>query len=400
MNKKIVILGAGYSGLQAALELHSKGYSCTLIDKNDFHELLPELPHILSNDELKTTIPIKNLIKDKSINFIQGEITKINYQKKQIELNDQNAVQFDYLVLAVGTNTNFFNIPGLEENSLTFHSTKDVEIFKHHVRQNFSKAKEVDPSSNEYKELLTIIVGGGGLTGVEVAGELLHELPKLAKEFKINKKDIKLYLIEALERLLMVLDKEVSQTITNFFTNRSDIQLLLKSSIKEVKPNEVELADGMSIRGRTILWTGGIRANKLLEKPFINENGEEEKYPLSRGFRIEVDEFYKVKGRSETFAIGDNALIIDPETQQPFAQNGQAAYKQGKTLAKYIVSEIKNEKKTLKKVKLDGLMVSLGPKLGSGMIINPVTVHLPISPIARKMKQLIEMRYKYLDIKR
>lgn len=400
MNKRIVILGAGYSGLQAALELDSKGYSCTLIDKNSFHELLPELPHILSNSEIKTTIPISTLIKDKSINFVQGEITKINYQKKHIELKNLSNIEFNYLALAVGTNTNFFNIPGLEENSLTFHSTKDVEHFMNHLRQNFAKAKGLDPSSDEYKELLTIIVGGGGLTGVEVAGELLYELPKLAKEFKINKKDIKLYLIEALERLLMVLDKEVSETITNFFTNRSDIQLLLKSSIKEVKPDEVQLADGMKIRAKTILWTGGIRANKLLEKPFIDENGQEAKFPLARGFRIEVDEFYKVKGRPETFAIGDNALIIDPETNQPFAQNGQAAYKQGKALAKYLIAEIKNEKKTLKKVKLDGLMVSLGPKLGSGMIINPLTVHLPISPIARKMKQLIEMRYKYFDIKR
>ncbi|MDX1919950.1 MAG: FAD-dependent oxidoreductase [Candidatus Caenarcaniphilales bacterium] len=400
MKKKIVILGAGYSGLQAALELNSQGFNCTLIDKNDFHELLPELPHILSDNSLKTTIPIKTLIKNKSIDFIKSEITKINYQKKQVELKDCSPVEFDYLVLAIGTNTNFFNIPGLEENSLTFHCTKDVDKFLLHIKNCFQTAKTLDPASDEYKQNLSVVVGGGGLTGVEVAGELLYELPKLAKEIGINKNDIQLYLVEAMDRLLMVLDKEVSETITEFFSKKEELHLLLKSAIKEVHPNQIQLSDGKVINAKTILWTGGIRANKLLEQPFIDENGQEAKFPLGRGFRVEVDEFYKVKGRQETFAIGDNALIIDPETQQPFAQNGQAAYKQGRIVAKHLVAIIENKELKTKKIKLDGLLVSLGPWLGSGMIINPLTLHLPISPLVRKMKKLIEMRYKYFDIRR
>jgi NADH:ubiquinone reductase (H+-translocating) len=289
----------------------------------------------------------------------------------------------------------------LEANSLTFHNSNDVETFTQHLKNKFTKAKEFAKDSEEYKSHLSLVIGGGGLTGVEIAGELVHQIPKIAKEHGIPSKDISIYLVEAQAKLLMVLDKEVSESVTNFFEKQKDkIHLLTNSAIKEAKPGQIELTDGRIIKAETILWTGGIRANKFLETPYIDTEGKEGKFILNRGFRIEVDELYKVAGTSKTYAIGDNAYIIDPATKQPFPQNGQAAYKQGRAVARYIYAAIKSLKPKQKKITLDGLLVSLGPKLGSGMIINPATCYLPISLWARKIKKAIELRYRLFDIKR
>ncbi|HEY9885738.1 MAG TPA: NAD(P)/FAD-dependent oxidoreductase [Vampirovibrionales bacterium] len=398
--KNVVVLGAGYAGLQAAIELDKLGIPCTLIDKNNYHDLLPELPHRITDKKLETVIPLKGLIKNKKISFIQDKVKQVNYKKQTVSLNNNQEISFDSLVLALGTNVNYFGIQGLKENSFTFHCSDDVDKLLAHINNCFREAKDLDKNSDEYKELLTFVIGGGGLTGVEVLGEYLHELPKYAEAHGINVSDIKMYLIEANDQLLKVLDPPLSNRVTNFYKNKTSIELVLNTAIKEVKPNEVLLADERVIKSKTILWTGGIRANAFLETPYINEQNEEAKYELGRGFRAVVDEFYRVKGVEKTYAVGDNAMIIDAETGQPYPQNGQAAYKQGKNVAYYIHADLQGKPPKLKNVKLDGLMVSLGPKKGTGTIINPFTIYLPISKIARKIKKVIELRYKTLDIRR
>ena len=194
---KVAILGGGYAGLQAAIELDKKGFSPILIDKNSYHDLLPEIPHIISERSLKTKVPFSELFNKKNIQFVQDEIVRINYQNKSVELKNKQHINFDYLVIALGSQTNFFNIPGLQENSMTFHSTDKVIKFLDHIKACFAKAKNIEKSSEEYASLLSIVVGGGGLTGVEVAGELIHELPIIAEEIGINPGDVKLHLIEA-----------------------------------------------------------------------------------------------------------------------------------------------------------------------------------------------------------
>ena len=199
---------------------------------------------------------------------------------------------------------------------------------------------------------------------------------------------------------MTVLDKDISDKVTNFYKSQESLDLILGCPIKEAFPDKVELANGRVIPTKTILWTGGIRANAFVDKPFLDENGNEAKFPCGRGFRLEVDEYYRIKDIPNTYAIGDNAMVMDPESNQPVPQNGQAAYKQGKNVAYHIIADM--NKKTIKpgEIVLDGLMVSLGPKKGTGMIINPFTFYLPVSLSSRIFKKAIELRYKLLDIRR
>ncbi len=397
MKPKVVILGGGYAGLQTALDLPNDEAEVILIDKKPCHELLPELPYRITETHLKTEIPFSELLRNKKVNFVQAQVSSINYQDKQVKLLDGEPIPFDYLVLALGSQTNYFNIPGLKENSIGFITTSQVDRVNQVLRENFSKAQKGSP---DYKEHLSVVIGGGGLTGVEVAGELLQSLPKLAKEFGHSVDDIKIYMIEALDSLMPVGDKELSTKVTEYFKEQKIVELCLASPIKEAAHAQVTLADGRVIKANTIVWTGGIRANTFLEKPYIDENGEEVKWPLGRGFRVEVDDFYQVKGRPHTYAVGDNALIIDPETKNPFPLNGQAAYKQGRIVADYILADIHHKQKKAKKVKLEGVLVSLGSNFATGTIWNPFKLPLPVSRLTKKIKDAVELRYRLFDIRR
>jgi NADH dehydrogenase len=399
MNESIVILGGGYAGLQSALYFYKEGITPILIDKNSAHELLPELPYRINKRKLQTEVPFSELIGKKKINFVQSEVTGVNYQTKQITLKDHAPVMFDKLVLALGSQPNFFNIPGLKEYSLTFITTLQADKFNKLIEENFNKATQCPIGSTEYKEYLTIIIGGGGLTGIEVAGELLEKLPKLAKEKGINKADIKIYLIEAMDSLMPGGDKVLSKRVTNYFFEQPMVELVLNSPIKEAFDGGVKVADERVIKAKTILWTGGIRANAFFDKPFINENGEETKWPLGRGFRLEVDDLYRVKGVSNTYAAGDNALIIDPSTKTPFALNGQAAYKQGRAVVDYVIADINKVPVSPKKIKLDGVLVSLGPKIGVGTLWSPLKYNLQVNIISKLIKDFVELRYKKFDIR-
>ena len=404
-NHKIIIIGAGYAGLQAAIELEKENYKCILIDKNDCHELLPELPHKITKKNLNTQIPFAELLENRSIQFVKAEVKQINYQSKKVILKDQTDLDFDYLILALGSQTNYFNIPGLKENSIGFINTNQVKELLEKLENNFAQAKNLDPSSAEYKELLSVIVGGGGLTGVEVAAELIYYLSDLARKHNLNSAHIKIYIIEALNALMAAGDKDLSNKVTEFFKKEKQIELVFGQPIEEAFEDSVRLKDGKIIKAKAIVWTGGIRGNAFLENEFIDENGDLKKFPIGRGFRIEVDEFLRVKERPNTYAIGDNALFLDPETKQPFPLNGQAASKHGIGVAHYLISAITGEKLKEKKFELQGVLVSLGPEIGTGALeIGKKKIILPTGKIlgkmSRQVKTAIEARYKYLDIRR
>ncbi|MDX1917833.1 MAG: FAD-dependent oxidoreductase [Candidatus Caenarcaniphilales bacterium] len=394
---KIVILGGGYAGLQAALELDSRGYTCTLIDQNPYHELLPELPYRITEPELQTCIPFQSLLKHKHINFHKAKAQKLDFHRRRVILED-GEIEFDYLVLALGSETNYFNIPGLAENSLGFITTSQVDRLNAKVEENLKQASKLNPESEEYKLLMTYIVGGGGLTGVEVAGELLHTLPILAKKYAVNSKDFKIYIIEALDWLMPSGEEALSKAVTSFFQKKPQVEVILKTAIKEGVPGAVKLADERILKADTILWTGGIRANSFFERPFIDAQGQEGKFVLGRGFRIEVDEFMRVKGLERVYAIGDNALLLDQESGKPMPLNGQLASKEGAIVADYLISDLKGQKPNRKTPSMDGVLVSLGPCIGGGTLYKPLKTTLPVNIFSRALKKAVELRYRYLDI--
>jgi|GEM_PF-3839580 len=399
-HQKILILGAGYAGLQVALELSRQGYQSILLDKSEFHELKPELPHLLNRKRLKTKIPLKSLTKDKKIKLIFGQADLINYQEKEVALVSGEKIKFDYLVLALGSEANYYNIPGLKENALILLETEQAEAYVKQIEINFAQAKNLAKNDPDRAKVLTFVIGGGGLTGVEVASEMGYLIPKLLKKYpEIDEQEVKVYLIEGMKSLLPGTEENLSKKIEDFFKKKqSNVSLILNTFIKEVKENEVILSNQQKIVTKSILWTGGIKGSSFLEKEFINLLGERENFILSRGSRLEVDQFFRVKDSEHTFAIGDIAVYKDPQTRQQIPPNGQIACKQGKLVAQNIIRLIKQEELVYKEIRMQGVLVSLGPNSGSGIIYDPVKLELPLGFVSRKIKALVEARYKYFDI--
>lgn len=401
---RTIILGGGYAGLQVALHLNAHLTDVILIDPNTHHELAPESPHRISNPKLETNIPFTNLLKKKDTQIINQAVSEVNYQTKSVTLANGEQVEFDYLVIALGCNTNYFGIKGLEEHSLPFVNTADADKVLQTIESNIELATSLSKESVEYKQALSFVVGGGGLTGVEVAAELLYVLPTLFEKHNLDYTDCQIHLVEGMEVLLPAMrgtDRNLSQKVTDFFQNRQDITIHLNSFITEASQNSITLKDGTNIQANTILWTGGIRGNKFVDKPYINKSGESANWPLARGFRIKVDENYQVTDTENTFVVGDISCAIDPLTEHPYIQNGQIAYQQGKIVSKVINTMLEggNLQSIDKKISNKGVLVSLGPSIGAGIMYSPLRVELPVNPISRFIKKLIETRYKVLDIR-
>ncbi len=395
----IVILGGGYAGLQAALQFKRRGGECTLIDQNDYHELLPELPHCITAPKLKTQIPFGELIASKQIHFVKDSVELVDYKRKKIILASKRELHFEYLILALGSQTNYFNIPGLRENSAAFINTAQAKALIQSIKDTFAAAKNLKPKSPEYKEALSIVIGGGGLTGVEVAGELLHELAGWCKEYDLPLNDVKIIMIEAMPTLMPGGETELGQKVTDYFRAHPNVELVLSTAIKEAASGSVSLADGQTIRAKNILWTGGIRGSQFFDKSYIAEDGSEQAWPRGRGFRLEVDEFFRVKGLAKTFAVGDNALIIDLKTGNPVPLNGQLAYQQGKETADNIIADQHDRPMNAPVIDNKGILVSLGPKCGTGVVFKPFKWQMPVNSVSRKIKKAIEARYKLVDIR-
>lgn len=176
--RRIIILGAGYGGLEAAKTLHKKlrkqNVDITLIDQNTYHTLLSELHEVAGNrvDSSSVQVSIEHVLEYTKVKFINDKIVKADLQNKKLYSEDKT-YEFDYLITGAGSQPAFFGIPGIEENSFTLWSLDDAKKIYNHILDMFEKAsKEVDPKVKS--ELLTFVVGGGGFTGVETIGELIQ----------------------------------------------------------------------------------------------------------------------------------------------------------------------------------------------------------------------------------
>ncbi len=202
--KNIIVLGAGYGGITAVLRLsklfkNHYNIKIHLIDKNPYHTLKTQL-HEAAFRKNSVTIPIQRIISNKNIVFHCGNIDKIDLEKKEIVLEDK-IIPFIYIIMALGSKSNFYNIEGLKENSLTLQSYEDAEqIYKHISRLCAKASSELDEGLR--KEMLTFIIGGGGLSGVEFVTELAEHVKGCVAHFGLNKNELNIVLVEAANKIL------------------------------------------------------------------------------------------------------------------------------------------------------------------------------------------------------
>jgi NADH:ubiquinone reductase (H+-translocating) len=380
---KIVILGAGYGGVMAALtfqrKLRSKEAMVTLVNKNEYHYFTTRLhePAAGTFPHDKTRVDIKRLINLKKVQFIQENVVEIRTSKQEVVL-ENSTLTYDYLVVALGAEPETFGIPGLMEYSFNKWNINGVRQLREYIEYQFATYKN-DPKRTE---LLTFVVGGAGFTGIEFVSELADRVPKLCKEYDVDKGLVRLVTVEAAPVALPGFDPSLSNYATSALRAKG-IEFILGVPIKQCNKHGVILANGKEIKAGTVVWAAGVRGNSIIEKSgFVSTRG-----------RVKVDGYLRAPGHENIFIIGDCALFMDVRKKRPYPPTAQIAVQMGKLLAENLMVSIRGNKHKRKPFKpvIYGTVASLGREDAIGQFGKKKVTGYP----AVIMKKMVDLRYLF-----
>lgn len=357
MKKQIIILGAGYGGLLSALSaranISAAEADITIVNRVGSHQIITELHRLAAGNvaEKAVALPLEKLLKGKQINIKVGTVQSIDVEARKVVLDDTTYYRYDTLVLALGSETNYFGIPGLQENSLTLKSVVDANRVFKHVKERISEY-----SKTKNKADATFIIGGGGLTGVELVGELADELPGICRENGVDFAEVSLYLVEAMPTILPIFSADLIERAVTSLENRG-VQFLTGLAITEVNGATVSLKDGRTIDTNTLVWTGGVQGNSLVANCGIEVN---------RG-RATVNEALQSVSHPDVYLAGDCAVVFGPEGR-PYPPTAQLAWQMGEVVGANIAAAYKGSPSVGFNPVFSGTLASLGRKDGIGTI--------------------------------
>lgn len=325
--KRVVIVGGGFAGLGLARKLAKSGlYQIVLLDKNNYHQFQPLFYQVAMAGLEPSSIvfPLRKLFQNNKDVFIRvTEVTGIEVEKKRLQTT-LGICNYDYLVVAIGADTNFFGNNDLSEKVIPMKSVSEALYLRNRILDDYEKAL----TTTDYdarQGLIDIVIVGGGPTGVEVAGALAEMrnfiLPKDYPE--LNTKEIDIYLIQGAPMLLNGMSDEASQKALDFLTQLG-VKVILNSRVTGFDGEYVHMQGGHSIQTKKVIWAAGIRGNTI--KGFPQEC-------ITYGNRLAVNRFNQVQGVSDVFAIGDIAYMEEESYPKGHPQVAQVALQQGKTLA-------------------------------------------------------------------
>lgn len=355
---KILILGAGYGGLLTTLKLQQKlNYNeaeVTLVNKHDYHYLTTWLhePAAGTAPASRAQVDLHKIIDKTKVNFVKGTVASIEPEAQTATLEDGTVLAYDYLVIGLGSEPETFGIEGLREHAFSIRSINAVRQISEHIRYMFAKFKN-EPTRTEY---LTFVVGGAGFTGIEFCGELGDRIPELCEEFDIDPELVKIYNIEAAPSALPGFDKELVDYAMEVLMKKG-IEFKINTPIKQCTPEGVVLATGEEIKSSTVVWTGGVRGNSIVER-----SG----FEVMRG-RVKVDEYLRAPGYENVFVVGDCALIFNDQGR-PFPPTAQIAGQEGENCGENLVALVRGELTHKFTPELLGTLASLGKGEGMGQV--------------------------------
>lgn len=325
--ERIVVVGGGFAGINLIKKIDKSKYEVILVDKNNFHSFPPLFYQIASSglDSGSISFPFRREIrKVKGAKFRLGEVKNVNLQAKTIE-TQFDTIPYDKLVIAAGTTNNYFGIPNLKECVFTLKSMAEALRLKSEILERLERASLVKDSESRRK-LLSFVVVGAGPTGVEVAGAL-GEMKRyiLSREYpEISLDEVSITLLEGADRVLRTMSETASMHAYEDLKHLM-VDVKLGVNMQKYEDNVVYLSDGSQIYCESLIWTAGITAESF--EGF-------DKSCLGPGNRFIVDEYNRVKGCEDVFALGDIAYLTSKDFERGYPQLAQVAIQQAVNLSK------------------------------------------------------------------
>lgn len=375
---KVIILGAGYGGIITSKELETilnKGEAeLTLINKHDYHYISTQLHKTSAGTAVdeKVALHIADLLKKNVVNFKKGIVDHVDFVNKKVMLENNEIYEYDYLLIALGFDVDTFGIPGVEENAFKIRSFRSSKAIQQHIQEQFNKYNEDGDLSR-----LTFIVAGAGFTGIEMVGELIDQLPKLCKKYEIPLENTRIVNVEASDSILPFFDQKLIDFTTSYL-KKNRVEVVTSTKIVECNKEAVILDNGYQVPARTLIWSGGVRANRLLERWNLQ---------LVKG-RIPVDQYLRVKTFEDVFCVGD-AAYFEVEENTPLPATAQVAIQQAQVCSSNLVAAIRGNALKPFIYHHKGTVASIGSRAAVGNVFG---VKLT-GRLASLMKQVIEARY-------
>jgi NADH dehydrogenase len=355
---RVVILGAGFGGLAAASTLSKAGddLQITLVDRHNYQLFTPMLYQAATCGIVPydAAIPVRNWSGRNHIIFRNGTVHAIDLDKNVVRLEDVE-LAYDYLIVALGSTTNFFDNQSAQNNALALKTLEDGIVVRNHIIDTLEKAAATK-NVQERRELLTYVVVGGGATGVETAGALAGLLRQvLATDYPtLRGQQWNVIVLDSAPKLLGHMSQEMSSAALCELKN-AGVDVRLNTKATEVTSEYVATDSGESIRTRTVVWATGVRAAELAAS-LSTEHG--------RAGSISVDGYLHIKGREYAYAIGDNAQFVNAKTNKPVPLLAATAMQEGEAAAKNIIRHLRGRRERSFQYHNLGSVVSVGTRTG------------------------------------
>lgn len=349
----MVIIGGGFGGIQLAKSLKNKNVQVIIVDKNNYHTFQPLLYQVATSvlEAESIAYPIRKIFTGaKNIFFRLGEVSAILPEENKISMGGDELF-YDHLVIATGAKTNFLNNEGLTISAMPMKSVLEALDLRSMILQNFEKTLR---NANERKRqgMMNIVIAGAGPTGVELAGALGELKQKvLPKDYpELDFKQMNVYIVQSGDRVLPMLSPKSSEKAKRYLEDLG-VTVVLNTRVLDFFGDYVQTNTGRDIIARTLIWTAGVTGNP------VEGIGSE---CINKGNRILVDEYNRVKGHANVYAIGDVACMITEEHPNGHPMVAPPAIQQGKLLAKNILSQLQGNSMKPFHYKDKGAMATVG----------------------------------------
>lgn len=361
---RIVILGAGFGGLYTALALEKSlpdEVEVTLIDRQNFFLFTPFLTEVASSsiDTRHIVSAIRRLVR--RVRFAEATVEGIDLERRRVETRlpggEPHTFQYDHLVLALGSVTSYYGHTGIQQHAWPLKTLGDAIAVRNHLIAMLEGA-DVLPEG-ERRRLLTFVVGGGGLTGIEATGDVNDLVRKAARAYRnVRPEDIRVLVVEGGPRLAAELSPRLGEFARRAL-ERQGVEVRLNTVISDAGEGWVRLSSGEEVHARTLLWTAGTAPNPLVRSLSL---------PFDHHGRVRVDGNLSVIGHDDLWALGDVAAVPDPHTGGTYAPTAQNAIRQGPSLAHNILACLTGQPLRPFTYRPIGQLAALGNRRGVGTI--------------------------------